>query len=580
MSIDCFDRGLFRTHMKEVTRLTEENITFTQFSLRPELLCALAKKNYDCPSPVQIQILKEERIMDEDLIVQAKTGSGKTLAFGLPLLNTLDHHQDRHLILILSPTRELAIQTARELQWLGREMQVKIATLVGGMDIENQRRELLAGATIVVGTPGRVLDHIRRGNFHTDGIETVVLDEGDHMLDLGFREELEAILEAHKHVRRIWLFSATMPPEVRDLSRRYLTHPKWISLDRDLTAHEDIKHRVYLIPAQHRFEGLVNVLLWETPEKALIFCSTRLETIECATFLVQAGFQANALHGEMTQRERNASLNAFRSGTTPYLVATDVAARGLDIDMVSHVIQLGLPGDVNNYIHRSGRTGRAGHSGMSLALLTHREAAQFRGMFTHSSLKVEWKPVPNENDIVDKNHQRFEQKLFDLNFTPDRHFNEWAQSLLSKSDPILLVSKLLQWHDIDNTKGFSLKAPLEDDLKAETIRRPHSLLERKRIQGKKNTQPFASAGTIRLTTGTNNGWEVGRLLGTLCRILGINRQEIGNIRLRDDYALVELSQFAMQRFQEKKPKLVEERLLDRPPTSRRHSRERNFISSN
>ena len=579
MSIDCFDRGLFCYHLKEVTCLTEK-MTFTQFSLRPELLCALEKKNFDIPSPVQVQVLKETNIMDEDLIVQAKTGSGKTLAFGLPLLNTLDRQYDHPVILVLSPTRELAIQTARELLWLGREMRVKVATLVGGMDIENQRRELLTGVAIVVGTPGRVLDHIRRGNFHTDGIVTIVLDEGDHMLDLGFREELEAIFESHKNVRRMWLFSATMPNEVRELSRRYLTHPKWISLDQDLTAHEDIKHRVYLVPGHHRLESLINVLLWEAPEKALIFCQTRIETIECAAFLVQAGLQANALHGDMTQRERNASLNAFRAGTTPYLVATDVAARGLDIDMVSHVIQLGLPGDVNNYVHRSGRTGRAGHSGISLALLTHREATQFRGMFAHSSLKAEWKPVPDGEDITAKSRQRFEQKLFDSGLTAEKSYHEWAQALLTKGDPTDLISKLLQWHDSDHVNGFSLKTFLENEERTDRERRTRSLPDRKPTQGKRNNQSFTSAGTIRLSTGTTNGWEVGRLLGTLCRILGISRQEVGNIRLRDDHAIVELSQLALRQFEEKKPKLIEECLLNHSQKPRHYSHERSYISSN
>lgn len=561
-----------------------EKITFKQFPLRQEILCALKKKKFDNPSPVQIQIMNETNIMDEDLIVQAKTGSGKTLAFGIPLLNAIEKIPTQPVVLILSPTRELAIQTAQELKWLGSEMNIKVATLVGGMDIENQRRELLNGPALVVGTPGRVLDHIRRSNYHTEEIQTIVLDEGDHMLDLGFREELEAIFESHENVDRIWLFSATMPKQVRELSKNYLTHPKWISLDEDLTAHQDIKHRIYLIPFHHRLESLVNVLLWEAPEKALIFCSTRQETIECAAFLNESGFSAHALHGEMTQRERNSSLNLFRTGITNYLVATDVAARGLDIDMVSHVIQLGLPGDLNNYVHRSGRTGRAGHTGYSVTLLSKREVAHFRNMFSKSSLNVEWKPLPDRDDIQRKNQQRIEQKLIDRNVPVEPHLQRWAEKLVTKENPIDLIARLLQWNNEEKNLGYSLKSFFDKDQLTDRERKSRFLQDRKNIRGKnqqkKDSLAFAKGGTIRLSTGTSNGWEVGKLLGTLCRILGTSRQEIGNIRLREDHANVELSQKALKLFQERKPKFIEEYLIDHMSSSKYPLTNRNSVISN
>ncbi|MCX6089160.1 MAG: DEAD/DEAH box helicase [Candidatus Atribacteria bacterium] len=554
--------------------MNEEQTRFDQFSLCPELLHALERKGFDSPSPVQVQVLKESNIAEGDLIVQAKTGSGKTLAFGLPLLNQMDHHHQSPFLLILSPTRELAMQTAREFQWLGRDLNVKVTALVGGMDIERQRHELLEGAAVVVGTPGRVLDHIRRGNVHTSSIESIVLDEGDHMLDMGFREELEAILEAHENIRRTWLFSATMPPEVRELSRRYLKHPKWITLDNDLTGNEDIKHRIYLIPSRHRFEGLVNVLLWEAPEKGLIFCSTRSETIECTEYLAQAGFSVHALHGEMTQRERNASLNSFRSGSTPFLVATDVAARGLDIDLVTHVIQLGLPGDLKNYVHRSGRTGRAGHEGLSLAILTPREAKMFREMFSQSSLKPEWLHVPDKEAILSKNQQRFEERLLDTKLEPESHFTAWAQTILSKNDPVDLVSKLLKWKFSETQTGFNLSGLLATEMDTETNRRGRTPSFRGNKMEKSPSSSFSSAGTVRLSTGTMKGWEVGRLLGVLCRTLEISRQEVGNIKLRQDHALVELSALAIQRFQEKKTKLIDEHLLESSKPSYGHSRGR------
>ncbi|MDR1651575.1 MAG: DEAD/DEAH box helicase, partial [Synergistaceae bacterium] len=218
---------------------------FEDYGLRPELLRAIARKGFEAPMPVQSRILEDETLTDGDLIVQARTGSGKTLAFAIPICNTMEKNQSSPQVLVLSPTRELAQQTAREFSWLGADLGVRVAALVGGLDMERQIRSLKDGAAVVVGTPGRVLDHIRRGSFVTGGVRVLVLDEGDHMLDMGFRDELEAIMSGMDNLDKTWLFSATMPPEVTSLARRYLDAPRKISLVSDIACHDDIMQKAY-----------------------------------------------------------------------------------------------------------------------------------------------------------------------------------------------------------------------------------------------------------------------------------------------------------------------------------------------
>ncbi|HCL78539.1 MAG TPA: DEAD/DEAH box helicase, partial [Synergistaceae bacterium] len=392
---------------------------FAGYNLREELLLALQKKGFTLPTPVQEKVLALDSF-DLDLIVRAKTGSGKTLAFLLPMLQEMDLPESNPKILILSPTRELAQQTAREAEWISRYMDISVATLVGGLDMAAQIRSLKEGAVIVVGTPGRTLDHINRGTLRTANIHSVILDEGDHMLDMGFKDELEGILDSLPDRKRTWLFSATMPREVRELSTKYLSSPLFISLVGEEEGNEDIAHKAYLVPSRYRMEGLVNILLWERPKRGLIFCHTRLDTMTVAQRLSESGFKAGSLHGEMTQRERNAVLASFKSGQLPLLVATNVAARGLDVEGVTHVIQLGLPDDRDTFVHRSGRTGRAGHEGINILLLSPQESTKFKYMLGSAKVPVEWHNVPDAEAIGKIQKEITEEKLLTMKEPDDR----------------------------------------------------------------------------------------------------------------------------------------------------------------
>jgi Superfamily II DNA and RNA helicases len=489
-------------------------------------------------------------------------------------LNEMDAGESEPRILVLSPTRELALQTAHEFESMARGLRVRIASLVGGMDMETQLRRLREGAGVLVGTPGRVLDHIRRKAFDCRTIHTVVLDEGDHMLDMGFREELEAILESLPARERTWLFSATMPEEVVKLSSRYLSSPRWISLVEDTAAHEDISHRVYLTPSGRRVESLVNVLLWEAPERALVFCPTRIETAEVAERLQGAGFSALPLHGDMGQKERNTAMGAFRAGRVRILVSTDVAARGIDVEGISHVIQLGLPGTLDNYVHRSGRTGRAGNEGLSLSLLNPRDARTLKSLLRGHSLNIEWLSVPDSQEIRLLERGRLDRELAECEEEPQELYVEWAREILGRSEAECAVARLLERFFAQKSSGFALRKELDREVEAE---------ERRRSSRREGPTPFRSGSggsrerdsgsttRLRLERGRADGLEVGALLGILCRALGVDRREIGNIRLRDRYAEVELGGRAAKQLERHRKELEKEGYLSpegTPPARR------------
>ncbi len=546
--------------------MAETNIRFADFNLRKELVMALDKKGFESPMPVQVSILEDETFLDGDLIVQAKTGSGKTLAFALPLLNILDESEmSVPQILVLSPTRELALQTAREFSWAGAYCRVKVASLVGGMDMERQIRALKDGANVIVGTPGRILDHIRRGTFKGETIRSVVLDEGDDMLDMGFRDELEGILDTMPHTERTWLFSATMPPEILALAKRYLDAPRRISLVSDVTTHEDITQRACIIPSRRRFEGLTNVLVWENPARALLFCGTRAETQEIADRLCDGGFRATAIHGDMSQRERNTALGALRGGRVQILVATDVAARGLDIEGVSHVIQYGLPQNLEAFVHRSGRTGRAGQEGSNLILLTARETKQFKFMLrmAKSNLKMQWMPAPDAAEIDQQSRLRFEQEVLDSAFESE-DYAQWARELLERDEAETLVSGLLAKAYGSRPGGYSIREDIqrEMDWEKERGRAAAEKRDRERDNSKDKFKSSEMSGGIRVRfrEGRKDGWQVGPLLGLLCRAIGIGREDVGNIKLRDDEITVELSANAGRLFDARSGRLEKEGL--------------------
>ncbi|HEY5317672.1 MAG TPA: DEAD/DEAH box helicase, partial [Solirubrobacteraceae bacterium] len=363
------------------------------------MLRALTEMGFAEPMPVQATtypLITAGR----DLMVQSRTGSGKTAAFGIPFANGLVNPDDKFVqAIVLLPTRELALQVASELSKICAYRQLTVVPVYGGAPMGRQVEQLHAGGQIVCGTPGRILDHLRRGTLRLDRVRAAVLDECDEMLSMGFQEDIEAILEKTPSERQTLLFSATLPEAIQRLSRRYLRSPEFLKLSADFIGVHEIKHLYYSIPAIHRENELLQILAFEEPKSAIIFCNTREETGRVAEFLRQHGHDAEAISSDLSQSDRERVLGRMRAGNIKFLVATDVAARGIDIEKLSHVFNYTFPEAPEIYIHRTGRTGRAGRQGTAVSLIGPTEVGSFYYLKLLYKIKPEERALPSEAEI-------------------------------------------------------------------------------------------------------------------------------------------------------------------------------------
>ncbi len=387
-------------------------LTMTFPSPHPALGRALAARDYSVPTAVQLAVLEPEAVA-RDMLVSAQTGSGKTVAFGLAIARTLLDTSERFeraadpMAMIIAPTRELAMQVQQELVWLFAETGARIVTCVGGMDARTEARELETGAHIVVGTPGRLRDHLERRRLRLAGLKTIVLDEADEMLDLGFREDLEVILDATPATRQTLLFSATMPRDIEALAQRYQRDAKRIETIRRDEQHADIDYRALRVAPHDIEHAVVNVLRYHEMRATLVFCATRESVKRLHARLTERGFSAVALSGELSQSERTHALQAVRDGRARVLVATDVAARGLDLPDLALVIHADLPNDGETLLHRSGRTGRAGRKGICLLIVPYNRRRKAEVLLGSSKVKVTWVAAPTADEIRARDQERF-----------------------------------------------------------------------------------------------------------------------------------------------------------------------------
>nr|WP_242515856.1 DEAD/DEAH box helicase [Sorangium cellulosum] len=377
---------------------------FAAFGLAPALLGALAELGYEEPTPIQREAIPH-LLAGHDLLGQAATGTGKTAAFALPLLQRLEiggEPPGSPAALVLVPTRELAMQVAEAVHRYGRRLGVQVLSVYGGQPFGQQLRALRRGVHVVVATPGRALDHIGRGTLLLDGIRTVVLDEADEMLDMGFAEALEAILSATPGARQTVLFSATLPPRIAGIAGRHLREPVRVKIAGEKEAPGElprVRQAAYVVPRAHKPAALTRVLDMEDPSSAIIFCRTRNEVDELSEALLARGYEAQALHGGLSQEHRDRVMGRFRAGAADLLVATDVAARGLDIEHVSHVINYDVPCAPEVYVHRIGRTGRAGREGAAITLLEPREHRMLRNVERLTGQRIEAATLPTIADL-------------------------------------------------------------------------------------------------------------------------------------------------------------------------------------
>ena len=378
---------------------TSVDTGFADLGLRPEILKALAGLGYEEPTPIQREAIPH-MINGKDLLGQAATGTGKTAAFALPILQLLDMSNDRPspVALVLVPTRELAMQVSEAIYKYGHDLRARCVPIYGGQPIGRQIDALSRGTHVVVATPGRALDHIRKKTLKLDNIKMVVLDEADEMLDMGFAEDLEAILESTPKERQTVLFSATMPPRIDSIARRHQREPIRITIQRSSTEAGTlplVKQSAYMIPRHHKAAALGRILDIEAPEAAIVFCRTRGEVDQLTETLNGRGYRAEAFHGGMDQEQRDRVMGRFRSGVAELLIATDVAARGLDIDHLTHVVNYDVPSAPESYVHRIGRVGRAGREGVAITLAEPREQRQLQNIERLTKQKIPFEKVPS-----------------------------------------------------------------------------------------------------------------------------------------------------------------------------------------
>jgi ATP-dependent RNA helicase DeaD len=492
------------------------------FSKLPSLLGeALAEHGYSEPTPVQAAVLEYEAA-GRDLVVSAQTGSGKTVAFGLAMASELlgdDGSMPRPgnpLALVIAPTRELALQVSRELTWLYGKVGARIATCVGGMNPSQERRSLQAGTSIVVGTPGRLRDHLERGALDLSSLAAVVLDEADEMLDMGFREDLEEILDAMPDTRRTLLFSATMPRPIEALAKRFQRNALRISTAGDDRGHGDIAYQIVTVPPSEIENAVVNLLRFHEAETALLFCATRDNVRHLHATLQERGFAVVALSGEHTQGERNQALQALRDRRVRVCVATDVAARGIDLPTLSLVIHVEIPRDADTLQHRSGRTGRAGKKGTAVIIVPYPRRKRVASMLSRARINADWIDAPSREAIRAQDRERLLVTLLQP-FEFDEEDRELAERLLAERTPQDIASALVRAH----------RANLPE---------PEELIEntpegRRAAQMERHRPGFEDIVWFRMNIGRRQNADPRWILPLLCRRGHITRNEIGAIRI-------------------------------------------------
>ncbi|MFZ5553365.1 MAG: DEAD/DEAH box helicase [Bacteroidota bacterium] len=376
---------------------------FEQLGLKEELVKAVTSLGFTTPTPIQQQAIPMLLENASDLVGLAQTGTGKTAAFGLPLLNKVDFSQKDTQALIVCPTRELCLQITKDLKNYAKNFRsVNIVAIYGGASIQEQARQIRNGAQVVVATPGRLIDMIDRRFVKINNVSIVVLDEADEMLNMGFKEDIDNILENVPEERNTWLFSATMPKEVAAISRNYMKNPREITVGKQNQGAENIEHRYFMIKEKDRYFALKRVIDFYPEIFGIIFCRTRRETQDIAEKLIKDGYNCEALHGDLSQSQRDHVMRKFREKTIQLLCATDVAARGIDVNDITHVINYNLPDDIENYTHRSGRTARAGKSGLSLIFVNNRESNRIRDIERQIKQQFVRARIPNGHEICEK----------------------------------------------------------------------------------------------------------------------------------------------------------------------------------
>jgi len=529
--------------------------------LSKNVLESLQVIGYETPSPIQAAIIPH-LLKHRDVIGQAQTGTGKTAAFALPLLSQIDVRRKETQVLVLTPTRELAIQVAEAFQRYASHIKgFHVAPIYGGQDYGVQIRALKRGLHVVVGTPGRVTDHMRRGTLKLGGLKALVLDEADEMLRMGFVEEVEWVLQQTPDSRQICLFSATMPKVIRRIAQKYLNNPEEVTIKVKTTTAENIRQRYWLVSGSHKLDALTRILEAETFDGVIIFVRTKTATVELADKLRARGYAAAELNGDIIQKQRERTVNQLKKGALDIVVATDVAARGLDVQRVSHVINYDIPYDAEAYIHRVGRTGRAGRSGDAILFVAPRERRMLNTIERATKQKMEMMQLPSTEVINNKRIATFKQRITDTLANNDE-LNLYQQVLeqyqhehnipaieiaaalakISQGDTALLLKKESarpsrhRDHDRENERDHSSKGKRVRDGDRSRDRDSNSERKAKR----KPHAETADMESFRIEVGHEHNVKPSNVIGAIANEAGIDSKFIGRLQIFDDHSIIDL----------------------------------------
>ena len=531
---------------------TTVDMTFKDLNLPEPILQALEKVGYEKPSPIQAESIP--LLLDGyDLLGQAQTGTGKTAAFALPMLANIDPEQRKPQLLVLAPTRELAIQVAEAFQvYASFSQKIKVLPVYGGQSYDNQIRQLKRGVQVVVGTPGRIIDHIKRKTLDLSELKYLVLDEADEMLRMGFIDDVELILSHAPEERQTALFSATMPGPIKKITQRYLKDPKHVKIASKVSTASTIRQRYCQIAPHHKLEALTRIMEVEVFDGMIIFVRTKTATVELADKLSARGYDVEPLNGDIPQAARERTVEKLKQGNIDILVATDVVARGLDVERVSHVINYDIPYDSESYVHRIGRTGRAGRQGDAILFISHREKRLLFSIEKTTKQPIEAMPIPSISEINETRLSRFKQSVTEA--TQD----DSIESLMpivemikaeNEASPEVLMAALLKIAQGDeplilketDRPDINSKPPRDNrDSRERGSRDGRDGRERKPKVPRGNRKPEEGMQRFRIEVGHVHGAKPGNIVGAIANEANINSKHIGAIEIYDNFSTVDL----------------------------------------
>ena len=534
--------------------------TFRELGLSEPLLRALDELGYEKPTPIQAASI-DPLMAGKDILGQAQTGTGKTGAFALPLLNSIDPNTNSPQILVLAPTRELAVQVAEAFGSYAKFMKgLHVLPIYGGQSMHQQLNALRRGPQIIVGTPGRVMDHMRRGTLKLESLKAMVLDEADEMLKMGFIDDIEWILEHTPKQRQLALFSATMPEQIKRVANKYLSEPVHVKIAATTTTVETIEQRFVQVSQHNKLEALVRVLEVEKTEGIIIFVRTRNSCVELAEKLEARGYASSPLHGDMNQQARERAVDQLKRGKLDIIIATDVAARGLDVERIGHVVNYDIPYDTEAYVHRIGRTGRAGRTGMAILFVTHREMRMLRTIERATKSRISPMDVPSPETVTERRLSRLGEQIGEVIAKDSLDFMKGAVAKLCQElevDTDVLAAALLQ--QVQKDRPLQLPSMNErqrdsrDDRNSRdrNDRAPRERGDRPRRESRPTPSSIGSADSLKdnpdvkmcryiIDVGRDNGVGVGNIVGAVANEANIDSRYIGQIQLFDQVTAIDL----------------------------------------